>query len=65
MYDTVNTEYIEDFFHLPLSNEAYSDFEELEDLCIKKMRKFMLAIWIHGDTYGEMNLSLSRKHTRL
>jgi hypothetical protein len=29
----VNTEFFEDLLHLPLSQEAYSEFEDLEELC--------------------------------
>jgi hypothetical protein len=31
----VNTEFLEDLFHLPMSAEAFSEFEALEDICIK------------------------------
>jgi hypothetical protein len=30
----MNTEYLEDLFHLPLSQEAFSEFEDLEELCL-------------------------------
>jgi hypothetical protein len=33
--ETVNTEYLEDLFYLPLSVEAYAEFQDLEELCIK------------------------------
>jgi hypothetical protein len=30
----MNTEYLEDLFHLPLSQEAFLEFEDLEELCL-------------------------------
>jgi hypothetical protein len=35
VFETMNTEFLEDLFHLPMSVEAYSEFEALEDICIK------------------------------
>jgi hypothetical protein len=34
----VNTEYLEDLFHLPLSQQAYEEFQILEEVCQNAMR---------------------------
>ena len=31
----INTEYIQDLFHLPLTTEAYEEFLQVEDICIQ------------------------------
>ena len=30
----INTEYLQDLFHLPLTTEAYEEFLQVEDICI-------------------------------
>jgi hypothetical protein len=33
VHESIHTEFLEDLFHLPLSQEAYSEFQDLETLC--------------------------------
>jgi hypothetical protein len=33
VHESIHTEFLEDLFHLPLSQEAYLEFQELETLC--------------------------------
>jgi hypothetical protein len=35
VYEVINTEFLEDLFHLPLSEEAYNEFQDMETLCIQ------------------------------
>jgi hypothetical protein len=33
IHETIQTEFLKDLFHLPLSQEAYAEFQNLETLC--------------------------------
>jgi hypothetical protein len=39
VHDIVTTKYVDDLFHLPLPQEAYIEFNEMEDLCAKTIQK--------------------------
>jgi hypothetical protein len=44
----INTEFLEDLFHLPLSREAYNEFQEMEILCTQideKMQSENMDVW--------------------
>jgi hypothetical protein len=41
--ETVNTEFLHDLFHLPLSMEAYNEFEKLEDIFAAASEKIQLG----------------------
>jgi hypothetical protein len=35
VFEAVNTKFLDDLFHLPMTSEAFAEFEELEEICIK------------------------------
>jgi hypothetical protein len=41
--EAVSTEYTEDIFNLPLSQEAFEEFNELEIICQNAMEKLLLG----------------------
>jgi hypothetical protein len=41
--ETVNTEFLQDLFHLPLSVQAFNEFEILEDICVTLGEKIQLG----------------------
>jgi hypothetical protein len=41
--EAVSTEYTEDLFHLPQSQEAFEEFNELEEICQNAMEKLILG----------------------
>jgi hypothetical protein len=60
--ETVNTEFLQDLFHLPLSLEAYNEFVKIEDICESASAKIQLGeqdSWIY--IWG--NNSFSSKQT--
>ena len=34
MHTIIHTEFLEDLFHLPLTVQAFQEFEAMEDICI-------------------------------
>jgi hypothetical protein len=41
--ETVNMEFLQDLFHLPLSVQAFNEFEMLEDICVSASEKMQLG----------------------
>ena len=46
----INTEYLQDLFHLPLTTQAYEEFIQMEDICTSlRQSKYLDAMdtWIY------------------
>jgi hypothetical protein len=50
--ETVNTEFLQDLFHLPLSVQAFNEFEILEDICVTLGEKFNWVNKTPGHIFG-------------
>jgi hypothetical protein len=61
----IHTEYLEDLFHLPLSQQAFGEFQSLEVICQNALAVVQEGMQIVGPTFGEMQNSLPRKHIKL
>ena len=60
VHEILNEDSLEDQFHLPLSQQAYSEFLQLEGIC-QEARQTIQAGTL-GHTFGAMTTSLSKKH---
>jgi hypothetical protein len=39
VHKAINSEYLEDLFHLPLSQQAFQEFEQMEIICANTAQK--------------------------
>jgi hypothetical protein len=65
-YDTVHTEFLEDLFHLPMSAEAYLEFQELEVMCLEAqaiMQSGSKDIWTY--IWGNANFTVKKAYMAL
>jgi hypothetical protein len=66
VYDTVHTEFLEDLFHLPMSAEAYFEFQELEVMCLEAqvtMQSGSKDIWAY--IWGNANFTVKKAYMAL
>jgi hypothetical protein len=54
--EVIQTEYLQDLFHLPLSQQAFQEFEKLEQICDSALIKVQNGnqdgwSYIWGDNY--------------
>ena len=58
-------EFIEDFFHLPLSQQAHQEFIQMKLLLMKQYLQHSLDIMMYGSVSGGVQKFLHKKLTRL
>jgi hypothetical protein len=66
VYDTVHTKFLEDLFHLPMSAEAYLEFQELEVMCLEAqvtMQSSSKDIWTY--IWGNANFTVKKAYMAL
>jgi hypothetical protein len=66
VYDIVHTEFLEDMFDLPMSAEAYLEFQELEVMCLEAqviMQSGSKDIWTY--IWGNANFTVKKAYMAL